>query len=71
MSVVDDGDLSALAVGDTVRVTGTTWDDDAVAASSVVVGDLTRLIGGGFGGGAGGPGGQAPGGAGGAAPTAP
>lgn len=50
VSVVDDGDLADLAVGDTVRVNGTT-EDDAVEASSIVVGDVSSVLGGVFGGG--------------------
>ncbi|PFG37218.1 hypothetical protein ATL41_1972 [Flavimobilis soli] len=58
VSVVDDGDLADLAVGDTVRVNGTT-EDDAVEASSIVAGDVSTMFGGGFGG-SGMPGGDFP-----------
>lgn len=44
VSVVDEGEVSSLAVGDAVSVTGTT-DDDAVTASSILVGDVADLIG--------------------------
>ena len=44
VSVVDEGEVSSLAVGDAVSVTGTT-DDDAVTASSILVGDVTDLVG--------------------------
>ncbi|NKX93991.1 hypothetical protein HF995_12050 [Sanguibacter hominis ATCC BAA-789] len=44
VSLVDDGEVSSLAVGDAVSVTGTT-EDDAVTASSILVGDVADLVG--------------------------